>query len=388
MQVAVRLKKCSSKDKLVEDNNIYLSETEVYQLADSVINSICNDLNETVYKELGGKLSIVWGVQEKFNASATILNRASDPPNHRITLNYFLVKELYKDTISYHEFAENIHYQPSILAMLNSISEMPMLPEVFIKKDSINNMFMASLTFIFFHELGHLMQQHGRIRATFSGQSIDDSIINECNAIDSIPLTGKQAAISHTTELAADSSAITKCIFEIMRQFSSKELIGNDDKGVLFLATVQLFVSGVSSLFYRFRGINSENLEAIPSGTHPQPLTRLEINLPHIYEMLSFPIIEKIMEHKLDRKGIVELVSRAAYSVAFFWIVRSENRPEGLPENYLFKGILQSQELKKYVECIITTWDEIEPMIDSLNLDELPFTKLSFTEELRSVVKL
>lgn len=72
----------------------------------------------------------------------------------------------------------------------------------------------------------------------------------------------------------------------------------------------------------------------------------------------------------------------------FFWIVRSENRPNDLPENYLFKGILQSEELKKYVECIITTWDEIEPIIDSLNLDELPFTKLSFTDELRRAIKL
>lgn len=387
MQVAVRPKKCSLKAKAMENNNIYLTETEVYQLADNVVNSICSDLNNTIYKKLGGKLSIVWNTEERFNASAKILNEASDPPNHRITLYYFLVKELYRDTVNYHEFAENIHYQPSILAFLNSISEMPMLPEIFIKKDSINNMFMASLTFVLFHELGHLMQQHGRIRASLSGQSIDDSIINECNATDSIPLMGKQAAISHTTELSADSSAITRCILEIMRQFSSKELIGSGDKGTLFLATAQLFVIGVSNLFYRFRGINSEKLEAIPSGTHPQPLTRLEINLPHIYEMLSFPEIEEIMEHKLDRKGIVELVSRAAYSVPFFWIVRSENRPNNLPENYLFKGILQSEDLKQYMDCIIRTWDEIEPMIDSLNLDEMPFTKLSFTDELRIAVK-
>lgn len=368
------------------NSDIYLSEQEVYQLAGTVINSICIDMNETIYKKLGGRLSIVWKTDESFNASAKILNDLSDPPNHQISLNYYLVKELYRDVVAYHEFAENIHYHPDILQVLNSISEAPMLPEDFNKKDNINNMFMASLTFIFFHELGHLMQQHGRIRAVFLENAIEDLMIDECNINNSTPLTEKQAAVSHTTELAADSSAISRYIFELMRHFSEEDIIRDGDKGTLFLGAVQLFVSGVSCLFYRFRGVESGRLEQTPFGTHPLPLVRLEINLPHIYEMLSFPVIDEIMGHKLNRESIVKLVSRAAYSGAFFWLVRSQDRSLGIPENYLFKGLLASEELKKYIKCIIETWDEIKPMIDLYNLDEMPFSKLNFTDELRTAV--
>ena len=92
----------------MENNNIYLTEMEVYQLAENVVNSICNDLNETIYKKLGGKLSIVWNTDERFNASAQILNKASDPPNHRITLYYFLVKELYREALA------KLHKQPEL----------------------------------------------------------------------------------------------------------------------------------------------------------------------------------------------------------------------------------------------------------------------------------
>lgn len=369
------------------NSDIYLSEPEVYQLAGNVINSICRDLNETIYKKNGGKLSIAWREGESFNASAKILNNLSEPPSHQIILNYYLVKELYRDVVAYHEFAENIHYHPSILEVLNSLSDMPLLPEDFTLKDNINNMFMASLTFVFFHELGHLMQQHGRIRAIFSENSIDDLMVNECDIDNSTLLSGKQAAVSHTTELAADSSAVSRCILELMRQFSHESIVGEDDKGPLFLGAVQLFVTGVSSLFYRFRGVESGYLEQIPLGTHPLPLVRLELNLPRIYEMLSFPVIDKIMGHRLDREGIVRLVSKAAYSGAFFWLVRSADRSTGIPENYLFKGLLESEELKRYIECIIATWDEIEPMIDSYNLDDIPFAKLGFTDQLRAAVK-
>lgn len=371
----------------MENDNIYLSESEVYQLAGNVIHSISEDLNQSIYKRLGGKLSIIWRQNESFNASAQILNEISEPPNHRVYINYGLVKELYRDIVHYHEFAENIDYQPAILFLLNSITEMPALPKCFNKKDSINNMFMASLTFIFFHEVGHLMQQHVRVRATFSEHFDKEFMISECEANNSKELIGKQAAISHTTELAADFSAVTRCIFELVRHFSDEEIVGKDHGGIPFLGAVQLFVSGISCLFYRFRGFESSHFETVPCGSHPFPLIRLELNLPHIYEMLSFPIINEIIGHDLDRKKIVELVSRAAYSGAYFWLVRAGDRSQGIPENYLFKGILNSDESKKYTSCIIQTWDEIEGMIDSYNLDDLPFTKITFTDQIRALIQ-
>lgn len=362
---------------------IYLTEREVYDLSTNLITNISKDLNQSIYSKLGGKLSIAWREDLSFNASAKLLNKLSDPPDHKIILNYYLVKELYKDVIHYHEFAENIDFQPTILSLLNSISEMPMLPKCFNKKESINNMFMASLTFIFFHELGHLMQQHGRVRALFAEHLSNDLTIDDCDVANSMQLTGKQAAISHVTELAADFSAITRCIIELIRQFSDDGIGDKKHQNSLFLGMVQLFVSGISSLFYRFRGLESSHLEISPQGTHPLPLLRLELNLPHIFEMLSLPIIK----HGLNRKELVALVTRAAYSSACFWLVRDGDRSQGVPENYFLAGILNSEDAKKYIEHIITTRDEIEALIDSYNLDDMPFSKINFTDEIRNLVK-
>lgn len=364
-----------------------MEDIEIYQLAKDVIDAVTSDLNQSIYKELNGKLHVVWGTKSSFNASAIVLNKSSEPPNHQICLNYELIRKMYRDTEHYHEFAENIDSQKSILLALNSITEIPMLPECFSKKDSITNMFIASLTFVFFHELGHLMQRHGEIRAVYNGYFESNYVINECDINDSVKLTDKQAAVSHTTELAADFSAITRCIFELMRHFSDEKIVGKDHKGIELMGAIYLLVSGLASVFYRFRGIESLDLEEIPIGSHPPPITRLELNLPHIYEMLDLPAIKEISGHNLDREKLVKLVSRAAYSGAFFWLVRTGDREKGIPENYLFKGIVNVDKSKKYTKRIIETWDEIEPIIDKLILEDFPFSKMTFTKQIRDLVK-
>jgi len=97
-------------------------------------------------------------------------------------------------------------------------------------------MSLGSLTFVFFHELGHLLQRNTCLRERF-GNNIA-STINEYNIDRENKLVGKQAAISHITELYADSYGIDSCLSEIIRHFK-------DDKKELKVALYQL-VCGLS----------------------------------------------------------------------------------------------------------------------------------------------
>ena len=63
------------------NSDIYLSEPEVYQLAGNVINSICRDLNETIYKKMGGNYLLLG---EKVNHLMPLLKYSIIYQNHQV----------------------------------------------------------------------------------------------------------------------------------------------------------------------------------------------------------------------------------------------------------------------------------------------------------------
>lgn len=71
---------------------------------------------------------------------------------------------------------------------------------------------------------------------------------------------------------------------------------------------------GLSLVFFRFTGAKPLAPNAVVEGSHPNPFTRLEINLPQIHESLDSKLMRAICSHEMDRKELVMLGGKAALS--------------------------------------------------------------------------
>lgn len=366
-----------------------MNESEVYDFSHKVLSTITKDLNEAIYSELGGKLILSWSTEPIFQASASSSTDIDSPPIHTICFYYELVKQLYADIKKFEYFATNFHLQKSIKEFLDDIIEIPIFPDSINNDDAITNMFIACLTWIYFHELGHLYQEHGYIRNKFGSYFSSNQSIEEQYVKNSEELTPQQAKISHITEISADYFATTMCNFELLRHFSSMQttdLIEEDSKGEEFIESTYMFLCGLSSTLYKFYGekiLRDKNvikLEDIPVGSHPNPIIRLELIYKHILELMNLDLYKSIANYSVSKEEITQIYTRAIYTGAFFWIIGHID-PEDFSPDFFSSGILNSVEKKRYMKIMVDAWEEIEPTVLKIQRHSIPFGTLSFSNQ-------
>lgn len=364
-----------------------MTDLEIYKLADNVLSTITRDLTESVYTSLQGDLSLCWDERPKFNAWAESRALPNEPPIHKICLHYELVRQIYRDAEDYYNFTEDELQQEKFLRFFKNINltstSLPLAS--FSKEDCITNMFLAALTWVYFHELGHLIQEHGYIRSKYGVNSKSDQAIHECDINYSNNLIEKAAALNHTTEIAADFEATNYCIFELFRHFTDESLVTKESKGEEFFDAIYLFVCGLSCIFHRFNDTKSPPSDDKPKGSHPHPIIRMEFSFPNIIETLEILNGTKLIKHFLNRSELVHLYSRASVSSTLFWLSKYGKKSDKL-ENLMLHGIYNRPLLKSYCSIIINTWDEIEQDIKSIRRFGTPTGLISFTDEFRNQV--
>lgn len=360
-----------------------MTDQEIYELASSVVGSIVSDLSEGIYAELGGSLMASWSTEPKVAAWAASLADPKDAPEHRVVMCYELVRQLYRNTEEYHKFATDQFLEDQFQIVFRDYDPLPRLAEHIPRENSIRNMFIGALTWVFFHEIGHLVQEHGYIRTTFGGTEAGMDI-EDCESDGNKPLEGRASVISHVTEFAADVEATQWCVGELVRHFVPK-LEDIDEHALLeFRSNLYLMVSGISCAFYLFHGQRSAAPTSFPYGSHPTPIRRLEVCLPNVFEKLDFGGRgEKF--HGLSRAQLVYLCTGAAYSAAFYWLWRYAKQP-GIPEHFMPKGLLQDPFRVTYWGAIVAAWDEIEPAIQEIRRFGSKLGVLDFTATFRSQV--
>lgn len=360
-----------------------VEDIEIYELAANVLSSITHDIDSSFYTKIGGSLSFSWTNSEKITAWAESQGEPNKPANHKILVSYELARQIYRDIEGYYEFASSALLEEPMITIFASFNPKPQLPD-FKKKDILNNMFIGALTWVFFHELGHLSQEHGYIRSIFSKGEYQIRV-EDCESDGDNKLEGKDATISHVTELAADVYATSFCISELVRHFVHKSIDDVDEESKkLFQGSLYLMVCGISCLFYRFNGERPLEPQEKALGSHPTPIRRLEHCVPNIFERLDLSGHgEKL--HGMDRKTLVNICIGAAESVGFFWIWPYLH-PDAIPEHFILKGVLQDPYKTSYWREIIESWDEIKAEINRIKRFGEERDLLFFTDELRKEV--
>jgi hypothetical protein len=89
--------------------------------------------------------------------------------------------------------------------------------------------------------------------------------------------------------------------------------------------------------------------------------------------------------HGMNRRQLVCLCSGAAYSVGFFWH-SLYGKKDGIPDNFLVKGLLQDPYKESYWPAIIASWAKIEAEVRRIRRFGAELGILSFTDDFRNRV--
>jgi hypothetical protein len=136
----------------------------VLEKAHNALSGLVDDFLESTYLPLKGSLVFTWSDNLQIGARAYSRGSINEPPCHKITISHQLAIDLYRDAESCCGFMRSEHYQESLQATFPELSTIFATLNSMEKHVATNNMFMASLTWVFFHEIGHCMQEHKYIR--------------------------------------------------------------------------------------------------------------------------------------------------------------------------------------------------------------------------------
>lgn len=354
-----------------------MEDKEIIDLACDVLSKIIDDLNNDLYKNLSGTISLEWDTSTRFYAYASVSSEIDEPPQHSIGLSYNTAILLYRDIENYYDYIEYGADNEKFDFLFKDFDYPKILSPDYNRQYCCQNMFISGITWIFFHEFGHLIQEHGHIRMLF--KSSENTEIIDCSASDNrsyTKLTGKSAAVSHATEMAADYYAMISLLMALVRHFQGVELQNE----------IKSFASVLALVLYRFHGAEPYIETPEPIGSHPPPLIRLEQTMPVIHEFytnLGFSISDNY-EMGLSRLDIINITSWASFSVGLFWL--RKHRQLGIPEHYFLSGSVQRPGMIEYHRKIVSIWDEIKVEIDKFKRANQGLYELNFTEEYRKII--
>jgi len=346
-----------------------VEDIEIYQLASQVLGDITRDLNSGIYARLGGELSIKWGTENIYGAFASSPGETDKPPKHCITMYYEFVRQVWRDAEDLCKFLRSIPEDSDVDKLYDLYGNRVKLPDCFNSDEHVNNMFVGAITWVYFHEIGHLMQEHGVIRDEFgpnNGSAKQKTDVHDFEASRNKPIVGREALVSQVTELAADFEATNFYVMELLRHVSHPDFVDDEERTEVFSGLVYLMVCGISLVFFRFNGNQPILPVAAVEGSHPKPLTRLEFIVSQIFENLD-GVAKVVANIDVDRKQLVLLCAKAAFSATLYWSMTKTERCT-LDNRFLLKGLLSNHVVLQYLQPIVENWDE---MAHHLGLNQL-----------------
>ena len=350
-----------------------MEDFEIVQFAENIIRTITKDLNESLYSEPNSSLSVSWKRNDSFNASAIPKSKLNEPPVDIITINYGLAVQMYRDIDEYCTYIESGFDNKSFSFFFRDHLDKSILPTNFEPKDYRKNIFISALTWVYFHELAHLNQEHVYTLNSLLNNKYSE--YEEFNIDNSKSFKGRNANIHHVLELAADFEAIQVCISELIRHFKGNEL----------KEAIGTFVTGISCAIYKTHSLGMSDLNSEVTGSHPPPIVRLEQILPQIWETLDLLEQKKAINIKASRSELVHQCERSSLTSGFFWFRKRHIHPDQLTD-FLHCETVNRVGGRNYLQTIISTWDEIEPEINKNRRDKKGLRILTFTKKYRDLV--
>ncbi|MFT8698946.1 hypothetical protein [Acetobacter orientalis] len=358
-----------------------MENTEIYEMASEILSRITSDTNNVIYAPLGGKLSFFWGEKEIYGAYASSLGPSDKPPQHSITIYYEFVRQVWRDI---ENFCELLRSRPEgDFAPYEFYNNRARLPGCFNEDEHVRNMFVAAITWVFFHELGHLLQEHGIIRHEFGprgDEAMQTADVHDFEVSHQKPINGLEALVSHVTELAADFTATTFYVTELRRHLKDPSFADAEERPEILCGTLYLMVCGLSLVFFRFNGSKPIVPIAAIEGSHPKPLTRLELLLTQLCEYLA--VLEMEEDRPVNQALLEVICAKAVFSTTIYWSsINTEDQKFDV--RFMLRDVRSTPATIQYLQPIVAIWDEMLPRIKEVRRFDAPAILMRFTDTFR-----
>ncbi|WP_417500073.1 hypothetical protein [Methylophaga sp.] len=360
----------------IEQENSFIDINFVEEIAAKVTDNLVEWANETIFKPIGGCLTLKIETFGEPNARAITYWKKPNNPTIEIRLSMF--QEIYRDAFTFPLISKRIEKETNIINQFHEafmspyderymfstgVPEIPLesrqgvlniycqaMLEVFSKNpnENINAndiacrfvMFEIVVAWVFFHELGHLVQRHYMLKSN-SENRLETEIVEIDESGDNLDSdTAAQAR-----EIMADIEGVNLTLQYMKR------------KGILQPQSMYLLLCGVNCMYQRFYQGYKTNLD-ITKGNHPHPVIRNEFFNDYFLQWMVV-----FLDNNKEQAAIplTYLSVRSSLMSGLFWANRIESfNGEGLPtymdlssENY------QSQK-KDYMQAIS---DELVKML-------------------------
>ena len=325
-------------------------------------------------------------MKEIYGAYASSLGQRDKPPQHSITIYYEFVRQVWRDIENFCEFLRS---RPKGDFAPYELYENPArLPECFNEDEHVRNMFIAAITWVYFHELSHLLQEHGIIRHEFGprgDEAMQMTDVHDFEVSHHKPINGREALVSHVTELAADFAATTFYALVLLRHLREPSLAPTEERPEGFPGPAFLIVCGAFLVSYRFYGSKPLVPVVAFERSLPIPLFRRALLLTQLRTCLTWVRIEVEEDYSVNQELLKVLCSKAVFSTTIYWSSIS-TQGHKFDDRFMLQSALSTPTIKQYLQPIVAIWDEMLPRIKERHLFDEPILLMHFTDTFREIL--
>ncbi|WP_371765527.1 hypothetical protein [Massilia sp.] len=373
------------KQLRLEEESRLIDAEFVEQCARVVLTDLVSWSNRHVFSKLGGELSIEIPLGAP---NAGVKYASIDPPKPVVVIYLSMITDIYRDALTFPSISQRLVGETDTLTALHEEPPWNKLPFAFPSsvpelqpglvhgdlspacemlaarheerkqsKLDANDvrcrfiMFELMLAWTFFHELGHVLQRHYRLRTTAANQDHADVFLEwpESDETEDSADTGTTEPVqgdlpAQARELMADAEAM---------DLTLKYMHAS---GRLCFATLYLLYCSVSCMYQRFYQKYEENLN-ITKHRHPHPALREQVSEAFLsWSMSDYLVARKLVPDREHAALVVTYITvRANLFVGLFRATRIEARDEssGLPSYMRLQTEAHRADMLRYQDTLM-----------------------------------
>jgi len=334
---------------------------EVYEVGREIIHGVL-DRAKPQFEAQGKSLSYSEWILDYFRVSAG--RERPDKENYFITFDRTVPWSLFSDISAFVDVAANRLGDQEYSEIFGDVLEpgqIGILPAGWDALECRDTIFERALVWLFHHELGHLFQDHERIRKENAPEGVDitlfvDEMMSKSEALAS---DMRLSWVYHATEFAADHQALHYSIFyaDAKQSVASAKDISKGSIWCLVCAVAYMFHFFFSDRLY------ADVLE-VAEGSHPDPTMRLAMLTGHLVQLLDWKSVRVNAPNAPSLEDAEKIVSSAEAAVGVYWALTHADADKALKLTDVLGRLLKCQDsILKYQIRLASVWNELRPEI-------------------------
>lgn len=380
----------NSKEKwnrIVEENQ-HLSIEYIEKLAKPILDDLTSWVNRKFYNPLNGELTYKIPLDERVNATAT--TDVLDPTHPIIEMNLGMLREIYRDAFVFPLVSDIISEKTSTIKDLNEVfqgfcltfgSGVPPInanqqTKLFdlmkpayderrhekLTDDMLGSRFMMfelMVVWLYFHEVGHLLQRHFLLKIIKPGDKI-------------VCVSEMQESVDFHSKATDENYFLKSQAREILADLEGVDLtVSYMVKNKLFhMPGIYLLMCAQEIMFHRFFQSYPENFE-IPEIKHPNPIVRGEYVQGYLTNLVLDTLVKNgfISDRKDGGYQITYLSTRASSMAGLFWANRYEEFDGGALPTFMRLASKENHDQKMQYIHTMRYW--IESQLEKIKVNHL-----------------